>query len=114
MHRNLLPALPRWDIPRALKIGSIEASTASTWWRMKAIQDRVAQAPERLAPIVWRHFRSLEDRILERAEKVGLKERGLPAAERSQILTGFMLDNVALVLDAVGRVEVEVRSTSAE
>ena len=108
------PLYPAGTIPRALKIGSTEASTASIWWRMKAIQDRVAQAPERLAPIVWRHFRPLEDRILERAEKVGLEERGLPAAERSQILTGFMLDNVALVLDAVGRVEAEVRSSSAE
>jgi hypothetical protein len=46
--------------------------------------------------------------MLERAEEIALEERGLPAAERSRLLTTFMLDNVALVCEATRRVEGEM------
>jgi secernin len=108
-----MPLYAAGTIPAALTSGGMEPSRDSPWWRMKAIQDRVAQAPERLAPIVWRSFRPLEDEMLERAATIAVRGRDLAAQARAAMLTEFMADNVSRVLEAVVKVEGGLRAAQA-
>jgi secernin len=108
-----MPLYAAGTIPAALTSGGMEPSRDSPWWRMKAIQDRVAQAPERLAPIVWRSFRPLEDELLERAATIAMRGRDLAPPARAAMLTEFMADNASRVLAAVVKVEAELRAAQA-
>jgi secernin len=96
-------------IPDALTRASMEPSADFPWWHMKSIQDAVARDPERLAPGVWKHFRPLESEFFEREADIERKVLHLNGAERSQLLTAFMAQNVARVLDAASRVESELQ-----
>jgi dipeptidase len=97
------------EIPSVLTAGGSEPSRDSPWWLMKAIQGLVAQSPERLMPTVRRHFRPLEDEMIERAEEIQLAVRDRAAAQRSEAYTVFMAENVARVLEAASRLEAELR-----
>ncbi len=103
------PLYAAGTIPPTLAAGGLEPSADSPWWRMKTIQDLVARAPERLAPIAWRHFRPLEEEMLDRAETIAGKARSLADPARAELLTGFMAENVTRVLEAAGEVEAELR-----
>jgi secernin len=104
-----LPLYVQGTIPSKLTLAEIEPSPDSPWWRMKSIQELVTQAPERLAPKVWRHFRPLEDEIFDQAEAIAKRVRGLDDAARAGLLTDFMRDNTTRALDAAARVEAELR-----
>ncbi len=105
-----MPLYVEGTVPTALTIGTMEPSPDSPWWRMKAIQDLVARAPERLAPIVWRRLRPLEAELLERADTIADRARDLRADSRAELLSNFMAENVARVLEAAVRVEAELRA----
>lgn len=83
-----LPLYVEATIPPVLAAGSESPSADSPWWRMKRIQELVAAAPERLAPMVWKHFRPLEGAMLERAAEVGHRARKLDSAARAALLAG--------------------------
>ncbi len=105
-----IPLYVEGTVPAALAIGAMEPAADSPWWRMKQIQDLVARAPERLAPIVWRHFRPLEAKLLERAETIAVKARGLNGGQRSELLTAFMTENVTRAVEVTSRIESELRT----
>ena len=63
------PLFVAGTLPPVLAAGGEGASSDSPWWRFKKIQDLVAIAPERLAPIAWKHFRPLEAAMLEQAPR---------------------------------------------
>jgi secernin len=74
------PLYPDALLPPALGVGGERPSHKSPWWRMKEIQDRVAHAPERLAPLVWKHLRPLENAMLEQAAELAERVRSLRAS----------------------------------
>ena len=59
------PLFVAGTLPPVLSAGSEKPSPDSPWWRFRKIQDLVARAPERQAPVVWKHFRPLEAAMLE-------------------------------------------------
>ena len=87
-------------IPPVLAAGGENPSLDSPWWRFRTIQDLVAKAPERLAPIVWKHFRPLEAAMLERCAEVGHQAARLDTAARAELLGTFMAQNIVRVLNA--------------
>jgi|HubBroStandDraft_1064217.scaffolds.fasta_scaffold04982_5 secernin len=99
--------------PPVLAAGSESPSVDSPWWRMKRIQDLVAAAPERGAPLVWEHFRPLEAAMLERAAEVGHRARKLDRADRATLLAGFMAHNVVRVLNTQAKLEAELLKLSS-
>jgi len=111
-----IPLYVEGTVPPALTIGTTEPAADSPWWRMKQIQDLVARAPERLAPIVWRHFRPLEAELLERAETIAVAEtisveaRATAEPARAELLSAFMAQSVARALEATAQVEAELRT----
>ena len=64
-------------LPPVLAAGGEKPSADSPWWRFRKIQDLVAMAPERMAPIAWKHFRPLEAAMLERCAEVSRQARKL-------------------------------------
>ena len=64
------PLFVAGTLPPVLAAGGEKPSPDSPWWRFRKIQDLVAGAPDRLAPIAWKHFRPLEAAMLERAAEV--------------------------------------------
>jgi secernin len=95
-------------IPPVLAAGGEKASADSPWWRFRKIQDLVAIAPERLAPIAWKHFRPLEAAMLERAAEVSHQARKLAPAAREKLLGSFMAQNIVRILNAQSATESEL------
>ena len=102
------PLFVAGTLPPVLAAGGERASSDSPWWRFKKIQDLVAIAPERLAPIAWKHFRPLEAAMLERGAEVGLQARKLDSAAREKLLSSFMAQNIVRVLNAQSAAESEL------
>lgn len=102
------PLFVAGTLPPALAAGGEQPSPGSPWWRFKKIQDLVALAPERLAPIAWEHFRPLEAAILERAAEASHRASQLDPAARATLLTSFMANNIARVLNAASAAEAEI------
>ena len=96
-------------LPPVLAAGGEKPSSDSPWWRFKRIEDLVALAPERLAPIAWKHFRPLEVAMLERCAEVTHQARKLDAAAREKLLSGFMAQNTVRVLNAQSAAESELK-----
>ena len=65
-------------------------------------------APDRFAPIAWKHFRPLEVAMLERCAEVSHQARKLDAAAREKLLGGFMAQNIVRVLNAQSAAESEL------
>ena len=65
-------------------------------------------APERLAPIVWKHFQPLEAAMLERCAEVSRQARKLEPAAREKLLSSFMAQNIVRILNAQSAVESEL------
>ena len=65
-------------------------------------------APERLAPIAWKHFRLLEAAMLERCAEVSHQARKLDPAAREKLLGTFMAQNIVRVLNAQSAAESEL------
>jgi len=95
-------------LPPILAAGAEKPSPDSPWWRFKKIQDLVAHAPDRLAPIVRRHFRPLEAAMLERCAEVSHQAAKLDPAAREKLLSGFMAQNVVRILNAQSAAEAEL------
>jgi len=102
------PLFVAGTLPPVLAAGGERASSDSPWWRFKKIQDLVAIAPERLAPIAWKHFRPLEAAMLERGAEAGRQACKLDPAAREKLLGSFMADNIVRVLDAQSAAESEL------
>ena len=102
------PLFVAGTIPPVLAAGGENPSPDSPWWRFRTIQDLVAKAPERLAPIVWKHFRPLEAAMLERCAEVSHQAAKLDAAARAKLLGAFMAQNIVRVLNAQSAAESEL------
>lgn len=102
------PLFVAGTIPPVLASGGEKPSADSPWWRFRKIQDLVAIAPERMAPIVWKHFRPLEAAMLERCAEVSHQARKLDAAAREKLLGAFMAQNIVRVLNAQSAAESEL------
>jgi secernin len=95
-------------LPPVLAAGGEKPSSDSPWWRFRKIQDLVARAPERLAPIAWKHFRPLEAAMLERCAEVSRQARKLDPAAREKLLSTFMAQNIVRILNAQSAAESEL------
>jgi secernin len=95
-------------LPPILAAGAERPSPDSPWWRFKTIQDLVARAPDRLAPIAWKHFRPLEAAMLERCSEVRHQAAKMDPAARQKLLSGFMAQNVVRILNAQSAAEAEL------
>jgi secernin len=95
-------------LPPVLAAGGEKSSADSPWWRFRKIQDLVAMAPERLAPIAWKHFRPLEAAMLERCAEVSHQAARLDPAAREKLLGTFMAQNIVRVLNAQSAAESEL------
>jgi len=102
------PLFVAGTIPPVLAAGGEKPSADSPWWRFRKIQDLVALAPERMAPIAWKHFRPLEIAMLERAAEVSHQARKLEPAARGKLLGTFMAQNIVRVLNAQSAAESEL------
>jgi len=102
------PLFVAGTLPPVLASGGERPSANSPWWRFRKIQDLVAIAPERMAPIVWRHFRLLEAAMLERCAEVSHQARKLDFAAREKLLGTFMAQNIVRVLNAQAAAESEL------
>jgi secernin len=102
------PLFAAGTLPPVLAAGGEKSSPDSPWWRFRKIQDLVALAPDRLAPIAWKHFRPLELAMLERCAEVSRQARKLDGAAREKLLGGFMAQNIVRVLNAQAAAEVEL------
>jgi secernin len=100
-----MPLFPDAALAPILAAGAANPSADSPWWRMKKIQQIVERDPERLAPIVWQHFRPLENAMLERAGEVSRRAAALSGAQRAELLGKFMAQNVVRVMREVANVE---------
>jgi len=69
-------------------------------------------APERLAPIAWKHFRPLEAAMLERCAEVSRQARKLDDSEREKLLGTFMAQNIVRILNAQSAAESELTSNA--
>jgi secernin len=107
------PLYPGASMPPMLAVGGEKSSAQSPWWRMKHIQDLVAADPERLAPIVWRHFRPLENAMLERASELTLKLKSRKPADRHKLTTTFVTQNVMRILSEAAKLEAELSHVGA-
>jgi secernin len=99
-------------LPPVLAAGGEKPSTDSPWWRFRKIQDLVAAAPERLAPIVWKHFRPLEAAMLARCGEISRQARKLEPAAREKLLSSFMAQNIVRILNAQSAAESELTSNA--
>jgi dipeptidase len=99
-------------LPPVLAAGGEKPSADSPWWRFRKIQDLVAMAPERLAPIAWKHFRPLEAAMLERCAEVSRQARKLDDSEREKLLGTFMAQNIVRILNAQSAAESELTSNA--
>src|SRR6266481_3741611 len=88
------PLFVAGTLPPVLAAGAEKPCADSPWWRFRKIQDLVATAPERLAPIAWKHFRPLELAMLERCAEVNRQARKLDPASREKLLGSFMAQNI--------------------
>jgi secernin len=95
-------------LPPVLAAGGEKPSADSPWWRFRKIQDLVAIAPERMAPIAWKHFRLLELAMLERCAEVSRQARKLDRAAREKLLSSFMAQNIVRILNAQTAAESEL------
>ena len=95
-------------LPPVLAAGGENPLPDSPWWRFRTIQDLVANDPERLAPIVWKHFRPLEAALLERCAEVSHQAVKLDPAARAKLLSTFMAQNIVRVLNAQSAAESEL------
>ncbi len=102
------PLFVSGTLPPVLAAGGDKPSADSPWWRFRKIQDLVAIAPERLAPIAWKHFRPLEAAMLERAAEVSHQARKLAPAAREKLLGTFMAQNIVRILNAQSAAESEL------
>jgi secernin len=102
------PLFVAGTVPPVLAAGGEKPSADSPWWRFRKIQDLVASAPDRLAPIAWKHFRPLELAMLERCAEVSRQARKLDGAAREKLLGGFMAQNIVRVLNAQAAAEAEL------
>ena len=102
------PLFVAGTLPPVLASGGEKPSADSPWWRFRKIQDLVAIASERMAPIVWKHFRPLEAAMLERCAEVNHQARKLDAAAREKLLGTFMAQNIVRVLNAQSAAESEL------
>lgn len=98
-------------LPPIIAAGGEKFSSESPWWRFKRIQDLVAAAPDRLAPIAWKHFRPLEAAMLEQAAEVSRRARSLDPAGREKLLGACMAQNVVRILNAQTAAEAELVRT---
>lgn len=99
------PLYPDAILPPALGVGGERPSHKSPWWRMKEIQDKVARAPERFAPMVWKHLRPLENAMLEQAAELAQRVRNLRGEHRRATLSRFMAQNLVHMTRELGKVE---------
>ncbi|MFZ2064237.1 MAG: C69 family dipeptidase [Candidatus Binatus sp.] len=104
----VFPLFVGGTLPPVLAAGGEKPSADSPWWRFRKIQDLVALAPERLAPIAWKHFRPLEAALLERCAEVSRQARKLEPTAREKLLSSFMTQNIVRILNAQSAAESEL------
>ncbi len=102
------PLFVAGTLPPVLAAGGEKPSADSPWWRFRKIQDLVAAAPDRLAPIAWKHFRPLEAAMLERCAEVSRQACKLDPPAREKLLGIFMAQNMVRVLNAQSAAESEL------
>jgi len=102
------PLFVAGTLPPVLSAGSEKRSPDSPWWRFRKIQDLVARAPERQAPVVWKHFRPLEAAMLERCAEVSRQAAKLEPTAREKIVGAFMAQNIVRVRNAQSAAESEL------
>jgi secernin len=102
------PLFVAGTLPPVLAAGGEKPSADSPWWRFRKIQNLVAAAPERLAPLAWKHFRPLEAAMLERCAEVSRQARKLDPVAREKLLGSFMAQNIVRVLNAQSAAESEL------
>jgi dipeptidase len=102
------PLFVAGTLPPVLAAGGEKPSADSPWWRFRKVQDLVAIAPERLAPLAWKHFRPLEAAMLERCAEVSRQARKIDRAAREKLLGSFMAQNIVRVLNAQSAAESEL------
>jgi secernin len=102
------PLFVAGTLPPILAAGGEKFSSDSPWWRFKKIQDLVATAPDRLAPIAWKHFRPLEAAMLEQAAEVSRRARSLDPAGREKLLGACMAQNIVRILNTQAAAEAEI------
>ena len=107
------PLFVRGTLPPVLAAGGEKPSSDSPWWRFRKIQDLVAMAPERLAPLAWKHFRPLEAAMLERCAEVSHQAARLDPAAREKLLGSFMAQNIVRVLNTLSAAESELTSAAS-
>jgi secernin len=102
------PLFVNGTLPPILAAGGEKFSSDSPWWRFRKIQDLISAAPDRLAPIAWKHFRPLEAAMFERAAEVIERARRLDPARREKLLGESMAQNIVRVLNAQAAAEAEL------
>jgi secernin len=102
------PLFVAGTLPPVLAAGGEKSSADSPWWRFRKIQELVAAAPERMAPIAWKHFRPLELAMLERCAEVSRQAVRLEPIAREKLLSSFMAQNIVRVLNAQSAAEAEL------
>ena len=107
------PLFVAGTLPPVLAAGGEKPSPDSPWWRFRKIQDLVAGAPDRLAPIAWKHFRPLEAAMLERAAEVSRHAASIDPAAREKLLSSFMAQNIVRILNAQSAAESELTRNGA-
>ena len=107
------PLFVAGTIPPVLAAGGEKSSADSPWWRFRKIQELVAAAPERMAPIAWKHFRPLEAAMLERCSEVSRQAARLEPIAREKLLSSFMAQNIVRVLNAQSAAETELTRASS-
>ncbi len=108
------PLFVAGTLPPVLAAGGEKPSPDSPWWRFRKIQDLVACAPDRLAPIAWKHFRPLEAAMLERAAEVSRQAASIDPAAREKLLSSFMAQNIVRILNAQSAAESELTRIGAD
>lgn len=107
------PLFVSGTLPPVLAAGGEQVSSDSPWWRFRKIQDLVAMAPERLAPLAWKRFRPLEAAMLERCAEVSHQAARLDPAAREKMLGNFMAQNIVRVLNTLSAAESELTSAAS-
>lgn len=109
-----MPLYPGVPLPPALGVGGERPSRESLWWRMKEIQDRVAEAPVRLAPLVWKHLRPLETAMFDGAAEMvhRVRDRDREDPDRRPMLSRAMTQNLVQVTRRLTEVETKLAESA--
>jgi dipeptidase len=101
-------------IPPTLARGGRETSDDSPWWKFKKLLDLVERDFTLYTPIVSAKWKALEEEMTARAASIEAealaKKRAGQDAAASDLLSGFMRDNVTTMLNQVDSVLIGLRT----